>query len=168
MDNLYRMFSLGFVSMVTHVDTQEVYSTPYTTIQQHSPIHVGDHYYCESGNTGVNERTLFINDPLWDGEGCGADNNCCAQPGMPWFCLTLPQEVEEDIEVRLCSDQGGSDPEDMYGNTCCYQRTEEGSMIRTVPKTFGRNHSTPAMSCLHIYQCEQSPPSGPYRMVARK
>ena len=26
----------------------------------------------------------------------------------------------------------------------------------------GRNHSTPAMSCLHIYQCEQSPPSGLY------
>ena len=25
---------------------------------------------------------------------------------MPWFCRTLPQEVSEDIEVRLCSDQG--------------------------------------------------------------
>ena len=26
----------------------------------------------------------------------------------------------------------------------------------------GRNCSTPAMSCLHIYHCEQSPPSGLY------
>ena len=31
----------------------------------------------------------------------------------------------------------------------------------------GRNHSTPAMSCLHIYQCEQSPPSGLYWIVSR-
>ena len=28
-----------------------------------------------------------------------------AQAGMPWFCRTLPQEVSEDIEVRLCSDE---------------------------------------------------------------
>ena len=27
--------SLAFVSIVTHVDTQEAYSTPYTTLQQH-------------------------------------------------------------------------------------------------------------------------------------
>ena len=31
----------------------------------------------------------------------------------------------------------------------------------------GRNCSTPAMSCLHIYQCEQSPPSGLYWIVGR-
>ena len=27
--------------------------------------------------------TVHINDPLWDGESCGTDNNSCAQPGMP-------------------------------------------------------------------------------------
>ena len=71
------------------------------------PSFVGDHYYCESGNTGTYDfTTVHINDPLWDGEGCGTDNNCCAQPGMPWFCRTLPQEVEGDIEVRLCADEG--------------------------------------------------------------
>ena len=30
---------------------------------------------------------------------------------MPWFCRTLPQEVSEDIEVRLCSDEGISNEE---------------------------------------------------------
>ena len=30
---------------------------------------------------------------------------------MPWFCRTLPQEVSEDIEVRLCSDEGVSGEE---------------------------------------------------------
>ena len=40
-------------------------------------------------------------------------NNCCAQPGMPWFCRSLPQEVEGDIEVHLCADFGSND-EDLY------------------------------------------------------
>ena len=71
------------------------------------PLFVGHHYYYESGNTGNHEYT-FYNDPLWDGEGCGTGNNCCAQPGMPWFCRTLPQEVEGDIEVRLCANEGSA------------------------------------------------------------
>ena len=81
------------------------------------PSFVGDHYYCESGNTGKDGSDLinsvFENDPLWDGEGCGTGNNCCAQPGMPWFCRTLPQEVEGDIEVRLCADEVSAN-EDLY------------------------------------------------------
>ena len=80
------------------------------------PSFVGDHYYCESGNTGVYEytHTPYINGPLWDGEGCGDGNNCCAQPGMPWFCRTLPQEVEGDIEMRLCATDAYSNNEDLY------------------------------------------------------
>ena len=78
------------------------------------PAFVENNYYCESGKTGTYDFTsLYTNDPLWDGEGCGTGNNCCAQPGMPWFCRTLPQEVEGDIEVRLCADFG-SDDEDLY------------------------------------------------------
>ena len=30
---------------------------------------------------------------------------------MPWFCRTLPQEVSEDIEVRVCADQHFDDEE---------------------------------------------------------
>ena len=30
---------------------------------------------------------------------------------MPWFRRTLPQEVIEDIEVRVCSDEGVSTEE---------------------------------------------------------
>ena len=76
-----------------------------------SPSFVGDHYYCESGNMGAFENTLYIDDPLWDGEGCGDGNNCCAQPGMPWYCRTLPKEVEGDIEVRICAN---SRSEELY------------------------------------------------------
>ena len=71
------------------------------------PSFVGDHFYCESGATGQwqSNNRIFIEDPLWDGAGCSAGNNCCLQPGMPWFCRTLPQEVEGDIEVRLCGNE---------------------------------------------------------------
>ena len=43
-------------------------------------------------------------DPVWDGEGCSSNNNCCSEPSMPWtmvlYCQ-IPQNVNEDIEVRL-------------------------------------------------------------------
>ena len=76
------------------------------------PSFVGNHYYCESGNTGPYEYH-FYDEPLWDGEGCGAGNNCCAQSGMPWFCRAFPQEVDDDIEVRNCANEG-TDNEDTY------------------------------------------------------
>ena len=71
------------------------------------PAFVGLDYFCESGITGRHQdnNRIALDDPLWDGDGCGPDNSCCAQAGLPWFCRTLPQEVSEDIEVRLCSDQ---------------------------------------------------------------
>ena len=79
------------------------------SIQDQNYLPVGDHYYCESGNVGPYENTFYMNERLWNGEGCGAGNNCCTQPGMPWFCRTLPREVNGDIEVRICANQGGEE-----------------------------------------------------------
>ena len=72
------------------------------------PAFVRQDYYCESGITGrwEDNNRIALEDPLWDGDGCGPGNNCCNRPGMPWFYRTLPQEVGDDIEVRLC---GSSD-----------------------------------------------------------
>ena len=77
------------------------------------PDFVGQDYYCESGITGRwrNNEQIALDDPLWDGDGCGAGNTCCDQPGLPWFYRTLPQEVGDDIEVRLCGSQLISDEE---------------------------------------------------------
>ena len=75
------------------------------------PAFVGLDYYCESGFTGPHQNRIALEDPLWDGDGCSPGNTCCAQAGMPWFCRTLPQEVSEDVEVRLCSDQVNSNEE---------------------------------------------------------
>ena len=60
-----------------------------------------------SGITGQWEDNVQIalDDLLWDGDGCGLDNNCCNQTGMPWFYRILPQEVGDDIEVRLCANE---------------------------------------------------------------
>ena len=75
------------------------------------PAFVGQDYYCESGFTGGHQVSIAIDDPLWDGDGCGPGNKCCDQTGMPWFYRTLPQEVGDYIEVRLCANQGISDEE---------------------------------------------------------
>ena len=70
------------------------------------PSFVGNDYYCESANQGPWEAQWYLQDPLWDGNGCPSDNNCCANAGLPWFCKTLPTKVTEDIEVRLCYNEG--------------------------------------------------------------
>ena len=72
---------------------------------------IGTHYYCESGRDDTSlTSSLFTSDPLWDGSGCiGAQNNCCAKVGMPWFLRQFPTAQEDDIEVRICTDQALSD-----------------------------------------------------------
>ena len=78
------------------------------------PSFVGNDYFCESGNPSSREsNTIFANDPLWDGQGCGAAS-CCElsyPPGVtpPWFCKQLPQAITDDIEVRLCGGEGTAD-----------------------------------------------------------
>ena len=75
------------------------------------PSFVGNDYFCESGNPVVEHITmLYSNDPLWDGQGCGS-SSCCElsyPPGVtpPWFCKQLPQATTDDIEVRICGDEG--------------------------------------------------------------
>ena len=74
------------------------------------PTYVGTHYYCESGDTGTFDlTTLHTNDPLWDGAGCGSENSCCYDAGMPWFFRQLPTIATGNIEVRICNDQGFAD-----------------------------------------------------------
>ena len=79
------------------------------------PDFVRQDYYCESGITGrwQDNNRIAYEDPLWDGDGCSAGNHCCDRTGMPWFYRNLPQKVGDDIEVRLCANQGLAD-EDTY------------------------------------------------------
>ena len=72
---------------------------------QHSgpdaPPFVGEKYFCESGVTGRGKHQWYLDDPLWDSQGCVSGSTCCDRGG-PWFTTTLSQEVSDDIEMRMC------------------------------------------------------------------
>ena len=73
------------------------------------PSYVGNNYFCETCNPGVwSGRTgmYHVNDPLWDGEGCGPNSQCCSFNSPPWFTAYLPSPTTEDIEVRICGNDG--------------------------------------------------------------
>ena len=59
-------------------------------------------YYYETGSRNEAERRYYFDDPLWDGEGCEGENECCDRGG-PWFCKQLPQPTQDDIEMRVCT-----------------------------------------------------------------
>ena len=76
------------------------------------PSFVGQNYFCETGltlwnNTGGLGVFWPDGDPLWDGQGCGsASITCCTFNSPPWFNAQLPSPTTDDIEVRICGDQG--------------------------------------------------------------
>ena len=85
------------------------YSCPCNTgSTQNPPSFVGSNYYCESGNpNNAIFGTMYTNDPLWDGQGCGSmEQACCAVPGQPWFYRNFTASITDYIEVRVCGDQG--------------------------------------------------------------
>ena len=71
------------------------------------PSFVGNHYFCESGNhASYWSPVLYTSDPLWDGQGCGSNEACCAAPGLPWFHRDYGNTTTTDyIELRVCADQ---------------------------------------------------------------
>ena len=73
-----------------------------------SPSIVGNNYSCESGNEMIVPNQWYMDDPLWDSQGCAKGSSCCNRGG-PWFTTTLSQEVNDDIELRMCFDDAALD-----------------------------------------------------------
>ena len=75
------------------------------------PSFVGNNYFCESGNPSSNFQSgfLYSSDKLWDGQQCSDEGSCCTGP--PWFSMELPSSSTDDIEVRICGNEG-TDNED--------------------------------------------------------
>ena len=70
------------------------------------PIFVKDHYYCESGSIGYSAVNAFHgSDPLWDGRGCAAGDDCCSTLGAPWFYRHFTEPEKGAVEVRICRDE---------------------------------------------------------------
>ena len=79
-----------------------------------SPSFVGMDYFCDTGNKGAStSNTKFYSaDPLWDGAGCASTSMCCSFNNPPWFYKQLPSATTDDIEMRVCIDEG-KDNEDI-------------------------------------------------------
>ena len=73
------------------------------------PANVGSNFFCDSGNPrslNASPGTFHSDNPLWDGDECAADNECCPTDNPPYFHKTLPQSTTDDIEMRVCRNEG--------------------------------------------------------------
>ena len=68
------------------------------------PSFLGNHYYCESGNTrDYSNNEYHALNILWYGDGCHhALNNCCTNPDMPWFFRQFSIPMHDYLEARIC------------------------------------------------------------------
>jgi hypothetical protein len=76
---------------------------------------VGQLYFCDLGGTrmhgsiSVARDTCSLSGALGpDGSGCGPDSTCCSFNNPPWFYKQLPSPTSDDIEMRVCRDEGRS------------------------------------------------------------
>ena len=80
------------------------------------PPYVGNDYFCDTASESTFQYIFYLNDPLWDGQGCGQLNTCCSFNNPPWFMKELPSSTSDDIEMRLCAD-GSRSNEDINFET---------------------------------------------------
>ena len=66
------------------------------------PTFVENNYFCDTGTTTNSGLvTSYLDDPLWDRQGCGPSNSCCSFNSSPWFNVRLANATIDSIEVRL-------------------------------------------------------------------
>ena len=72
------------------------------------PDSVGNDFFCDTGNPASSSRNnnFYSANPLWDGVGCTAGNKCCLTDNPPYFNKTLPLPTTDDIEMRVCRNEG--------------------------------------------------------------
>ena len=102
---------LLYRTQVTCECTNTAYNWPHQV-----PSFIGNKYFCDSGNPGPNisNNEIYLDDPLWDGTGCGQYSTCCQLNNPPWFCTSLPQPTSDDLELRICSNEPYGGNEDTY------------------------------------------------------
>ena len=69
------------------------------------PSFVGNDYFCDTGSKNRYQHIPYLDDPLWDGAGCGPANTCCSLNNPPWFMKQLPSSTTDDIEMRISNDE---------------------------------------------------------------
>jgi len=68
------------------------------------PSFINNNYFCDTANSGpgASSTKYYTDDPLWDGQGCGGSSTCCEFNTPPWFCTSLPQPTNDNLEIRSC------------------------------------------------------------------
>ena len=99
-------YATGFNKVGRHPDNPKVNCPCAKYPGAKPPIYVRHHYYCESGSTGATSVSAFHgSDPLWDGRGCPAGDDCCSTLGAPWFYRHFTEPESGAVEVRICRDK---------------------------------------------------------------
>ena len=71
------------------------------------PSFVGMDYFCDTGSqSGAQNGVFHSDDPLWDSAGCASTSTCCSFNNPPWFHKQLSSATTDDIEMRVCCDEG--------------------------------------------------------------
>ncbi len=70
-----------------------------------TPNFVGHDYFCDTGSSNNWQNIFYPNNPLWDGDGCGPNSECCTFQNPPWFYKHLETSTNDNIELRLCRDE---------------------------------------------------------------
>ena len=97
----------SFPGGATQVRTDRFGCTCNSMNLQSPPPFIGNNWYCESATDTLASGVFNPGDVLWDGQQCtGSEGPCCTNSNLPWFNTTLPQNTNEDIELRLCFDEG--------------------------------------------------------------
>lgn len=73
------------------------------------PPFIGNDYFCDTGSRNRARYVYYLNDPLWDGDGCGVRSTCCEWQNPPWFCKSLPAPTRNSLEFRVCTDSDSDD-----------------------------------------------------------
>lgn len=68
------------------------------------PPFVDDDYFCDTGSQTSANFQAYLQNPIWDGEGCTSGSSCCEWQRPPWFCKKLATPSQSDLECRICSD----------------------------------------------------------------
>ena len=86
------------------------------------PSFVGMDYFCDTGirRSMLLHSTFLADDPLWDGAGCAPNSMCCSFNNLPWFHKQLPSDTTDDIEMRVCCDEGRDNEDIAISNVDIY------------------------------------------------
>ena len=88
------------------------------------PPWVGDNYFCDAGSINW-PGYVFLDEPLWDGDGCFLeDNNCCSYNNPPYFATQLSAGTDDDIELRACGEGGANSGSYPYPSDICVRFVE--------------------------------------------